>query len=53
MTPSHLTLSNIERSKSGHSDFEALYLVKSRVRSYVTIKHIGRCIWGVHWCDYI
>ena len=27
VAPSHLTLSDLERSKSGHQDLEALYLI--------------------------
>ncbi len=30
VTLSHLTLGDLERSNSGHSDFEALYLVKEQ-----------------------
>ncbi len=30
MTSSHLTLSDLEGQSEGHSDFEALYLVKER-----------------------
>ena len=35
MAPSLLTLGQGQ----GHSDFEALYLVKEGIRSYRTIKH--------------
>ncbi len=30
VAPSHSTLSDLERSIQGHSDFEALYLVKEQ-----------------------
>ncbi len=30
MTPSHFTLSDLEGQIQGHSDFEALYLVKEQ-----------------------
>ena len=35
MTPSHLILSDVERSSLGHLDFEALYLVLKQSCSYV------------------
>ncbi len=31
MTPSHLTLDELERSNSSHQDFEALYLVNEGI----------------------
>ncbi len=39
--PSHLTLSDLERSNSTrHQDFEALYLVKEPSKAlYISIKH--------------
>ncbi len=30
MTPPHLTLSDLEGQRQGHSDFEAFYLVKEQ-----------------------
>ncbi len=48
-------LSDIEMSSQGHSDFEALYLVKEQCQSicyYLTL--IGKHMWGVHsQCNYI
>ncbi len=39
MTPSHLTMSDLEGQSQGHSNLEALYLVKEQSWPYVTIKH--------------
>ncbi len=39
MAPLDLTLSDLEGQSQGHPDFEGVYLAKSLVRPYVTIKH--------------
>ena len=38
----HITLVTLKGQSQGHSDFEALYPVKNRVRPYVTIKQVCR-----------
>ncbi len=38
MAPSHFTLSDLKRSKTGHSDFEAVYLIKELNLAIFTIK---------------
>ncbi len=43
MTPSRVTLSDLEGQSQGHSDFEALYIVKE---PFVTIKHKWESICG-------
>ncbi len=49
MPPSHLTLSDLERSKSRSLSFKALYLVKELRPYVVTIKNTNKKphIWGV------
>ncbi len=60
MTPSHLTLSDLERSKSRSLRFR---IVSTYCISIVSCKEVelGHTLplninihtWGVHWCDYI
>ena len=61
MTPSHFTLSDLERSKSRSLRFQSFVPFKAAELGHMlllNINHVNRKayihdIWGVYWCDYI